>query len=183
MGRNWQPGRYRSHRYRNRRATIGQRPDIGSAEALKRVLLGAKSFGYSTGPSDIYLASLFESMGIAGDIKAKSGRVPPGATVGPIIVSGEVEIGFQQMSEFLRADGIDIIGPLPAEIQHTTVISCGISAAAEEPDGAHTLVGFLAAPTARDAIERAGLQPAELHKAALHRPPRPPRWPPAGAAI
>jgi molybdate transport system substrate-binding protein len=139
---------------------MGQRPDIGSAEALKRVLVGAKSFGYSTGPSDIYLASLFESMGIAGDIKAKSGRVPPGATVGPIIVSGEVEIGFQQMSEPLRFDGINVIGPLPAEIQHTTVISCGIAVAAAEPHGARALVEFLAAPTAKDTIERAGLQPA-----------------------
>jgi molybdate transport system substrate-binding protein len=136
-----------------------QRPDIGSAEALKRVLLAAKSVGYSTGPSGVYLAALFESMGIASDIKAKSRQVPLGATVGPIIASGEVEIGFQQMSELLHVDGINVIGPLPAEIQHTTVISCGI-AAAEEPDGARALVEFLAAPTARDAIERAGLQPA-----------------------
>jgi molybdate transport system substrate-binding protein len=99
-------------------------------------------------------------MGIAGNIKAKSRQVPLGATVGPIIASGVVEIGFQQMSELLHVDGINVIGPLPAEIQHTTVISCGIAAAAEEPDGARALVEFLAAPTARDAIERAGLQPA-----------------------
>ena len=137
-----------------------QRPDIGSAEALKRVLLAAKSVGYSTGPSGVYLAALFESMGIAGDIKAKSRQVPPGATVGPIIASGEVEIGFQQMSELLRVDGVDVVGPLPGEIQHTTVISCGIATAAEEPDGARALVEFLAAATARDAIERGGLQPA-----------------------
>jgi molybdate transport system substrate-binding protein len=137
-----------------------QRPDIGSAEALKRVLLAAKSFSYSTGTSGVYLAAPFESMGIAGDIKAKSRQVPLGATVRPIIASGEVEIGFQQMSELLHVDGINVIGPLPAEIQHTTVISCGIAAAAEEPDGARALVEFLAAPTARDAIERAGLQPA-----------------------
>jgi molybdate transport system substrate-binding protein len=69
------------------------------------------------------------------------------------------EIGFQQMSELLYVDGINVIGPLLVEIQHTTVVSCGIAAAAEEPDGARALVEFLAAPTARDAIERAGLQP------------------------
>jgi hypothetical protein len=63
------------------------------------------------------------------------------------------------MSELPHVDGSSVIGPLPAEIQYTTVISCGI-AAAEEPDGARALVEFLAAPTARDAIERAGLQPA-----------------------
>jgi molybdate transport system substrate-binding protein len=136
-----------------------KRPDIGSAEALKRVLLAAKSVGYSTGPSGVYLAALFESMGIAGDIMAKSRQVPLGATVGPIIASGEVEIGFQQMSELLHVDGINVIGPLPAEIQHTTVISCG-TAAAGEPDGARALVELLAAPTARDTIERAGQQPA-----------------------
>jgi molybdate transport system substrate-binding protein len=136
-----------------------QRPDIGSTEALKRVLLAAKSVGYSTGQSGTYLAALFESMGIAGDIKAKSRQVPLGATVGPIIASGKVEIGFQQMSELLHVDGINVIGPLPAETQHTTVISCRIAAAAEEPDGARALVEFLAAPIARDAIEGAGLQP------------------------
>jgi molybdate transport system substrate-binding protein len=110
--------------------------------------------------SGVYLAAIFESMGIAADIKAKSRQVPPGATVGPIIASGEVEIGFQQMSELLHVDGINVIGPLPAEIQYTTIISCGIAAAAEEPDGARALVEFLAVRTARDAIERAGLQPA-----------------------
>jgi len=137
-----------------------QRPDISSAEALKRALLAAKAVGYSTGPSGVYLASLFERMGIAAEMKAKSRQVPPGSTVGPIVASGEVEIGFQQISELLHVDGIDVIGPLPAEIQHITVISCGIQAGAKEPDAARALVRFLTAPGARDAIERAGLQPA-----------------------
>jgi molybdate transport system substrate-binding protein len=78
-GRNRQPGRYRSHRIGIAVQRGAQRPDIGSAEALKRVLLGAKSVGYSTGPSGVYLAALFESMGIAGDIKAKSRQVTLGA--------------------------------------------------------------------------------------------------------
>jgi molybdate transport system substrate-binding protein len=93
-----------------------QRPDIGSAEALKSALLAAKSIGYSTGPSGVHLVVLFESMGIAAEIMAKPRQVLPGTTVGPIIADGEVEIGFQQMSELLHADGIDVIGPLPAEI-------------------------------------------------------------------
>ena len=135
----------------------GRRPDIGSAEALKRALVAAKAVGYSTGPSGVYLAALFERMGIGADIEAKSLRVPPGATVGPVIASGDVEIGFQQMSELLHVDGIDVIGPLPAEIQHITVISCGIPTAAKEAEAARALVRFLAAPGARDAIERAGL--------------------------
>jgi molybdate transport system substrate-binding protein len=137
-----------------------QRPDIRSAEALKRALVAAKSVGYSTGPSGVYLAALFERMGIAAEMKAKSRQVPSGSTVGPIVASGEVEIGFQHISELLHTDGVDVMGPLPAEIQHMTVISCGIPAAAKEPDAARVLIRFLAAPGARDAIERAGLQPA-----------------------
>jgi len=137
-----------------------QRPDVQSAEALKHALLAAKAVGYSTGPSGVYLTTLFERMGIAAEMKAKSRQVPPGATVGPIVASGEVEIGLQQLSELLPVDGIDVIGPLPAEIQHMTVISCGIPAGAKEPDAARALLRFLAAPGARDAIERAGLQPA-----------------------
>jgi len=137
-----------------------QRPDIRSAEALKRALLAAKAVGYSTGPSGVYLAALFERMGIAAEMKVKSRQIPPGATVGPLVASGDVEIGFQQISELLHVDGVDFVGPLPAEIQHITVISCGIPAGAKEPDAARVLVRFLAAPGARDAIERAGLQPA-----------------------
>jgi molybdate transport system substrate-binding protein len=136
------------------------RPDIRSAEALKRALLAAKAVGYSTGPSGVYLAALFERMGIAAEMKAKSRQVPPGTTVGPIVASGDVELGFQQISELLHVDGVEVIGPLPAEIQHITVICCGIPAGAKQSDAARVLVRFLAAPGARDAIERAGLQPA-----------------------
>jgi len=137
-----------------------QRPDVGSAEALERALLAAKSVGYSTGPSGVYLAALFERMGIAAAMTAKARQVPPGATVGPLIAGGEVEIGFQQMSELLCVDGIDVVGPLPAAVQHITVIACGIPAAATDPDAGRALAGFLAGSDARDAMARAGLEPA-----------------------
>jgi molybdate transport system substrate-binding protein len=119
------------------------------------VLLAAKSVGYSTGPSGAYLAALFESMGIGGDIRRSRAKYRSAQSSG----RSSPDIGFQQMSELLHVDSINVIGPLPAEIQHTTDISCEIAAAPEEPDGARALVEFLAAPTARDAIERAGLQP------------------------
>jgi molybdate transport system substrate-binding protein len=131
-----------------------QRPDIGSAEPLKRVLLAAKSVGYSTGPSGAYLAALFESKGIGGDIRRSRAKYRSAQSSG----RSSPEIGFQHMSELLHVDGINVIGPLPAEMQHTTDISCEIAVAPEEPDGARALVEFLAAPTARDAFERAGLQ-------------------------
>jgi len=136
------------------------RPDISSAESLMRALLAAKSVGYSTGPSGVYLAGLFERLGIAGDIKAKHSSVPSGGTIGTIIASGEAEIGFQQISELVHAEGIDLIGPLPAEVQYLTVITAGIPTNAKEPAAAEALVKFLTAPASKDVIERAGLQAA-----------------------
>jgi molybdate transport system substrate-binding protein len=136
------------------------RPDISSAESLKRALLAAKSVGCSTGPSGVYLAGLFERLGIAGDIKAKYRSVPSGGMISGIIASGETEIGFQQISELVRAEGIDFIGPLPAEVQYLTVITAGIPTNAKKPAAAAALVKFLTAPASKDVIERAGLQAA-----------------------
>lgn len=136
------------------------RPDIGSSESLKRAVLAARTVGYSTGPSGVYLAGLFECMGIAGDIKTKLRSVPSGGTIGTIVASGEAEIGFQQISELVHVQGIDFIGALPAEVQHITVITAGIPTNAKLPIAAEILAKFLAGPASTDAIERAGLQAA-----------------------
>ena len=136
------------------------RPDISSAESLKRAVIAAKTVGCSTGPSGVYLAGLFERMGIAGDIKAKLRSVPSGGTIGTIVASGEAEIGFQQISELVHAQGIDFIGPLPAEVQYITVITAGIPTNAKDPIAAQALAKFLAGPTSKAAIQRAGLQAA-----------------------
>jgi molybdate transport system substrate-binding protein len=137
-----------------------KRPDIGSAEALKRAVIAARTVGYSTGPSGVYLAGLFERMGIAGEVKAKLRSVPSGGTIGAIVASGEAEIGFQQISELVHGDGIDFIGPLPDEVQYITVISAGVPATAADPAGAQALAQFLAGPSAKAVLERAGLQAA-----------------------
>jgi molybdate transport system substrate-binding protein len=136
------------------------RPDISSAEALKRAVLAANTVGYSTGPSGVYLSGLFERMGIAGDIQRKLRSVPSGGTIGAIVASGEAEIGFQQISELISGQGIDFVGPLPAEVQHITVITAGVPSNAKDPVAAQALATFLAGPAARAAIERAGLQSA-----------------------
>ena len=136
------------------------RPDISSAESLKRSVIAAKTVGYSTGPSGVYLAGLFERMGIAGDIKTKLRSVPSGGTIGMIVASGEAEIGFQQISELVHTRGIDFIGPLPAEVQYITVITAGIPTNAMDPIAAQSLAKFLAGPASQGAIQRAGLQPA-----------------------
>jgi molybdate transport system substrate-binding protein len=135
------------------------RPDISSGEALKRSLLAAKSIGYSSGPSGVYLAELFKRMGIAEQVKAKISQTPPGTPVGPLIARGEVEIGFQQLSELLPTQGIDIIGPLPADLQLITVFSAGMHIGAKaEP--AKALVRFLTSPSAAPTMRKKGLDPA-----------------------
>jgi molybdate transport system substrate-binding protein len=136
------------------------RPDVSSAETLKRALMAAKSIGYSTGPSGVYLSGLFERLGIADVVKAKTRRGPSGTMIGTIVASGEAEIGFQQVSELVHIKGIDYIGPLPAEVQNVTVFSIGLDAHAKEPAAAKALAQFLTAPAALPVIRKHGLEPA-----------------------
>jgi len=135
------------------------KPDISSGEAVKRAVLAAKSVVYSTGPSGIYLAGLFERMGIAGQVKAKLKQVQ-GEPAGGVVARGEAEIGFQQVSELLPVPGIDIVGPLPPDIQQITAFSAGLHVAATEADAAKALVQFLTAPAAAPVIRKKGMEPA-----------------------
>ena len=135
------------------------KPDISSSEALKQTLLAAKSIGYSTGPSGVYVVSLFERMGIANQIKSKLKQVPSGVRIGSIITSGEAEIGFQQISELIHAPGIDYVGPLPADVQKITVYSAGIHSGATQPEAAKELVKALTGPVAAPVIKKHGMEP------------------------
>jgi molybdate transport system substrate-binding protein len=134
------------------------KPDIGSGEALKRAVLAAKSVVYSTGPSGIYLSGLFQRMGIAGQIEAKVRQVQ-GEPAGAVVARGEAEIGFQQMSELLPVEGIDVVGPLPPDIQQITVFAAGLHARAKEPAAARALIRFLQAPAAAPIIRKKGMEP------------------------
>jgi molybdate transport system substrate-binding protein len=134
------------------------RPDIGSADALKQALLAAKTVGYTSGPSGVYMAGLIERMGIAAAIKPKHRSVPSGGTVGTIVATGEAEIGFQQVSELVHIPGIDYIGPLSADVQCITVFSCGIQTGAGQPDAARALQKFLASPAAVAVMRKHGLE-------------------------
>jgi len=136
------------------------KPDISSTEALKKTLLAAKSIGYSTGPSGNYIVSLFEKMGIGDQVKPKLKRTPTGVFVGSIIASGDVEIGFQQVSELMHFAGIDYLGPLPADVQYITIFSSGVHAGAKQEDAAKALVKFITAPAAAAVIKKHGLEPA-----------------------
>jgi molybdate transport system substrate-binding protein len=136
------------------------KPDVGSADALKRALVAAKSIGYSTGASGVHLLKVFERMGIAAEVKAKIRQAPPGEPVGGMVARGEVEIGFQQLSELLPVAGIEVIGMLPPDYQEITVFSAGVHAAAKDAAGAKALAEFLAAPAAAPVKRRKGMEPA-----------------------
>jgi len=135
------------------------RPDISSGEALKRAVLAARSIVYSTGPSGIYLIGLFQRMGIADAIKGKVKQVQ-GEPAGASVARGEAELGFQQVSELLPVSGIDLIGPLPPDVQEITIISAGLHAKAKELDAAKALVKFFKEPAAAPVIRKKGLEPA-----------------------
>ena len=136
------------------------KPDISSPEALKKTLLSAKSIGYSTGPSGIYMLSVFEKMGIAEQVKTKLRQTPSGVFVGTLIADGDAEIGFQQISELVHFAGIDYVGPLPGALQRMTVFSIGIHSGAKQADAAKALVKFITAPSAAPVIRKHGLEPA-----------------------
>jgi len=135
------------------------KPEIGSSDALKKTLLAAKSVGYSSSPSGDHLVGLIERMGIADQIKPKLKQVPSGARIGTMIVNGEVEIGFQQISELIHAPGLDYLGPLPTDVQKITVYSAGIHGGAKQPEAANALVKALTAPAAVPVIKQHGMEP------------------------
>ena len=135
------------------------KPDISTTEALKKTLLAAKSIGYSTGPSGVYMISLFEKLGLMDQVKPKLKQTPTGVFVGTIIANREVEVGFQQVSEVGNFPGVDYVGPLPADVQQMTVFSSGIVVDAKEAEPARALFKFLTTPEAGAAFRKRGMEP------------------------
>jgi len=135
------------------------KPDISSGEALKRAVLAAKSVVYSTGPSGIYLKDLFERWGIAAQIEGKL-VVVKGEPAGAVCARGEAEMAFQQVCELLPVPGIDLVGPLSADIQKITTFSAAVHRNAAHPDSAAALIKYLTAPAAAATIRKAGMEPA-----------------------
>ena len=135
------------------------KPDISSVDALKRAILNAKSIGYSTGPSGNYVITLFERLGLADQVKPKLKQTATGVFVGSIIASGEVEIGFQQVSELSQYPGVDYVGPLPAEVQNYTTFSSGILTNAKQAEAARALVRYITSPAAGAVFRKRGMEP------------------------
>lgn len=141
-----------------------RRPDISTVAAFKQTLLEADTIGMSNpvggGQSGAHLAKVFETLGIADAMKIKSTYGPggPEGLIGKYLLRKEVEFGLQQMPELMAVDGIDILGPIPAELQLDTVFSAGISTAAKNPDGAKKWIDYLRTPPAVAVIEAKGMQ-------------------------
>jgi molybdate transport system substrate-binding protein len=136
------------------------KPDIGSADALRRTLLQAKSIGYSASESGKYFTTeLVQRLGIADEVLAKSRFIGGGVRVGAVVASGELEIGFQQLSELLPVKGIAHITPLPPEFQKVTSVVAGVAAHSPNQALARSAVQFLASPEAAKVISGTGLEP------------------------
>lgn len=137
-------------------------PDIYTEAALKAAVLAAKSISYSTGPSGVALAKLFERWGIAEQIANRIVQAPPGVPVGSLVAKGEVELGFQQLSELIHINGISIVGQLPPEIQITTTFSAGICTASKHAGAVRDLLAFMVSPDAIPAKLRQGMEVISL---------------------
>ncbi|MBC7603196.1 MAG: substrate-binding domain-containing protein [Ramlibacter sp.] len=135
-------------------------PDLSTEDAVRRAVQGAKSIGYSTGPSGVALTRLFERWGIAEEIKDRIVQATPGVPVGSLVARGEVALGFQQLSELLNVGGIAVVGMLPDSIQITTTFSGGICTASTQADAVRAMFSFMTSPQADEAKRRQGMDPA-----------------------
>ena len=134
-------------------------PATDSVEALRQALLDAKSVAYSDSASGVYIQNeMFAKLGIADAMKGKA-RMIPATPVGEIVARGEAEIGFQQLSELKPIAGIDILGPLPPELQKMTVFSAGVVQASRHRGEAEALIAYLASPAVAGAIRDSGMEP------------------------
>jgi molybdate transport system substrate-binding protein len=142
------------------------KPDVSSPEALKRTLLAAKSITYTNptlgGTSGSHFANVLDRLGIASEMKLKTvfPRDPGGAAVGALVANGEAEIGVQQIQELIPVAGIEIIGPLPGDLQNTLVLAAAIMAGAKEAEAGRALINFLRTPEAAAVIKAKGMEPA-----------------------
>lgn len=135
-------------------------PDISTEDAVRQAVLAARSLSYSSGPSGVALARLFERWGIAEDIQGRIVTPPPGIPVGTLVASGEVELGFQQLSELMHLEGIALLGQLPPAIQIVTTFSAGVCSGSRQVEAARSLLDSMNSPAAAAAKRRQGMEPA-----------------------
>jgi len=136
------------------------RPDVSSGDAVRRAVLSASRIGYSTGPSGTHLQRLFERWGITEQIRSRIVQAPAGVPVGELIARGDVELGFQQASELMHLDRVDVLGVLPPDIQFVTTFSAGLCARATHVAAVRAMLAFMTSPEVADVKRRHGMEPA-----------------------
>ena len=142
------------------------KPDISSADALKYTLLAAKSISYvdpaSGGASGIHFAKVLDRLGIASEMQSKTVFPDPKrpADVGALVANGDAEIGVHTVQEVVSVVGIDIVGPLPGDLQNTVVFSVAIMTGTKDAVASKTLVDFLRTPESAKVIKAKGMEPA-----------------------
>ena len=140
-----------------------QKPDIGSVDAFKRTLLGAKSVSYGDpaggGVSGVHMAGVTERLGIAGEMQPKTKLLPNSQTVLEAVAKGDVEIGIGLTSDTALLAGVDLVAALPAELQNFTLYAAGILASSKQAEAGKALIGFLSSPAAQVVLKAKGFEP------------------------
>lgn len=134
------------------------RPDVGSEEAVRAAVERAASISYSTGPSGRYLEGLFARWGLLEALRSRIVVPPPGTPVGTLVADGRAQLGFQQLSELISLQGVDVLGPLPPEIQLYTAFSGAVAASSACVEDARALLMYLARPEHAEIKARYGLE-------------------------
>jgi molybdate transport system substrate-binding protein len=135
-------------------------PSIVSEDEVRRAVLAARSIGYSTGPSGDHLLALLDRWDLRDFVKGRLVQARPGVPVASLVASGEVELGFQQLSELMNVEGVDVVGLLPSEIQGVTTFSAGVTQVSKQPAVAHALLEFMASAAVASIKRQHGMDPA-----------------------
>lgn len=136
------------------------RPAIDTEDAVRQAVLAATTIGYSTGPSGDHLMALFDRWGIAADVKDRLVQARPGIPVASLVASGEAALGFQQLSELMNVDGVEVVGLLPAAIQGMTTFSGGIARVSAQAERVGEVLAFMASPAMTEIKRRHGMESA-----------------------
>lgn len=136
-----------------------KRPDIGTETGLREAVLGSRSIGYSTGPSGKHVLALFERWGVLDEIRTRMVQAPPGVPVGSLVACGDIELGFQQLSELMNLEGVAVLGLLPDAAAFVTTFSGAVCARSHRPEAAAQLLHHLASSAMDHHKRRHGMEP------------------------
>ena len=136
------------------------RPGVASEQAVRQAMAGARRVCYSTGPSGDHLKALCQKWGLTETVIGRALVAPPGVPVASLVARGDADLGFQQLSELIAQPGIEVVGPLPPEIQAVTIFSAGVSKASADREAAGAFIAYLASAETGAAKRRYGMEPA-----------------------